>query len=79
MKRLMTGVGMLTSLVMLLGGCASWISSSAHDRPYFVTDRAESKEFQSLARKQEGIVAKCVETSSCDHAYFMREIGRAHV
>jgi hypothetical protein len=70
----MTQVGMLSSLVMLLGGCASWTSPAAHDRPYFVTEPAESKAFQSLGRKQEGVVTKCVETSSCDHAYFTRAL-----
>lgn len=74
MKRFITEVGILTSLGMLLGGCASWTSPGAHDRPYFVTEQAESALFQSLARKQDGVVAKCVEISSCDHAYFMRAL-----
>jgi hypothetical protein len=72
MKRFFTPALTCSSLVLLLGGCASWTSPSALDRPYFVTDLAESKSFQALARKQEGVVAKCAETSSCDHAYFTR-------
>jgi hypothetical protein len=74
MKRFKAQVGMLSSLAMLLGGCASWTSPSALDRPFFVTELADSKSFQSLAKRQEGVVAKCVETSSCDHAYFTRAL-----
>jgi hypothetical protein len=70
----MTQVGLLSSLAMLLGGCAAWTSPNAPDRPYFVTESAESKSFQSLARKQESVVAKCGETISCDHAYFTRAL-----
>ena len=74
MKRFMTQVGLLSSLAMCVGGCAAWTSPNPLDRPYFVTETAESKSFQSLARKQEGLVAKCGETSSCDHAYFTRAL-----
>jgi hypothetical protein len=74
MKRFMTQALMFSSLAMLLGGCASWTSPSALDRPYFVTEPAELKVFQALARKQDGVVAKCAETSSCDHAYFTRAL-----
>ena len=74
MKRLTTQAIMLSSLAMILGGCAAWTSPIAADRPYFVTDSADLKGFQSLARKQEGVVAKCNETSSCDHAYFTRAL-----
>lgn len=72
MKPFMVQTLMFSSLVMLLGGCASWISPNGLDRPYFATETSESKLFQALARKQEGVVAKCAETNSCDHAYFMR-------
>jgi hypothetical protein len=74
MKRHMTRGVMLSLLALVLGGCASWTSPIANDRPYFVTELAESKSFQSLAMKQEGVVAKCAETSSCDHAYFTRAL-----
>jgi len=74
MKRFRTQALMFSSLAMLLGGCASWISPSALDRPYFVTESAETKVFQALARRQDGVVAKCAETSSCDHAYFTRAL-----
>jgi hypothetical protein len=59
---------------MLLGGCASWTSPGSLDRPYFATELAEYKVFQSLAKRQEGVVVKCAETNSCDHAYFMRAL-----
>ena len=74
MKRLTTVAIVLTSLAMVLGGCAAWTSPIALDRPYFVTEQVDLKGFQSLARKQEGVVAKCSETSTCDHAYFTRAL-----
>lgn len=74
MKRFMTQAVLLSSLAMLVGGCAAWTAPNALDRPYFVTESADSKAFQSLARKQEGVAAKCSETSSCDHAYFTRAL-----
>ena len=74
MKRFMTQALMFSSLAMFLGGCAYWTAPGALDRPYFVTEPAESKVFQALARKQDGVVAKCAETSSCDHAYFTRAL-----
>ena len=74
MNQLMTQAIILASLGMVVGGCASWTSPVAIDRPYFVTESADSKGFQLLARRQEAVVAKCSETSSCDHAYFTRAL-----
>ncbi len=58
-------------LSVLLGGCAVLAPTPPH-RPYFALEASDLKWFQALTRKQEGVVAKCNETSSCDHAYFMR-------
>lgn len=60
-----------TILATILGGCAAW-GPTPPDRPYFALDSTESKVFQSLARKQDGVVEKCDEIDSCDHAYFTR-------
>lgn len=60
-------------LSILLGGCAAW-GPTPLDRPYFALESTESKIFQALARKQENVMAKCGETSSCDHAYFTRAL-----
>jgi hypothetical protein len=37
-------------------------------------ESTEAKTFQSLARKQDGILEKCSEIGSCDHAYFTRAL-----
>ena len=72
------GTGSMTRLMVqavilstMLGGCAAWGPTPAH-RPYFVLESTEVKTFQSLARKQDGVVEKCSEMGSCDHAYFTR-------
>jgi hypothetical protein len=70
MMWLIIRVAMLSTL---LGGCAAW-GPSPLDRPYFALESTESKTFQSLAKKQESVMAKCGDTSSCDHAYFTRAL-----
>lgn len=59
-------------LPLALSGCASWTSPLPLNQPYFHADSAESKIYQALAKKQDALVQKCHETSSCDHAYFTR-------
>lgn len=66
-------IGQMAILSILLGGCAAWGPTPLH-QPYFALESAESKTFQSLARKQDSVVAKCGETSFCDHAYFTRAL-----
>jgi two-component system sensor histidine kinase GlrK len=60
-------------LSTILGGCTAWGPTSPN-RPYFVLESTEAKTFQSLARKQDGILEKCSEIASCDHAYFTRAL-----
>jgi len=67
MRRL---AGHVALLCVMLGGCAAWTSPTPLNRPYFVLESGESKTFQSLAKKQEGLAVKCSETNSCDHVYF---------
>ncbi len=57
---------------LALSGCASWTSPLPLNQPYFHADSAESKNYQALARKQDALVQKCNETSTCDHVYFTR-------
>jgi len=59
-------------LAIVTSGCASWISPMPLNQPFFHVDAGESKLYQTLAKKQDAIVQKCNETSSCDHAYFTR-------
>ncbi|MFO0707591.1 MAG: hypothetical protein U0412_12140 [Nitrospira sp.] len=61
-------------LIMILGGCASWTSPVPLNQPYFHTEQAEAKAFQTLAKKQDSLALKCNETSSCDHVYFTRAL-----
>jgi len=60
--------------LLALGGCASWSSIPPSSQPYFVVDPRDAKAFYGLAKKQEGLVARCAEYNSCDHAYFTRAL-----
>ena len=62
----------LSIVPLVLSGCASWTSPLPLNQPYFHVDSAESKNYQALAKKQDVLVQKCNETSTCDHAYFTR-------
>jgi len=64
----------VTILSVMVGGCAAWTTPTPLNRPYFVLEGTESKAFQALAKRQEGLVLKCGETSSCDHVYFTRAL-----
>ena len=64
----------VTILCIMLGGCAAWTAPTPLNRPYFVLESGESKNFQSLAKKQESLASKCGETNSCDHVYFTRAL-----
>ncbi|MDH4097508.1 MAG: hypothetical protein OEU87_04255 [Nitrospira sp.] len=70
----MTGLIFLAAVLStILGGCAAW-GPTPPDQPYFALDSAESKVFQAFAKKQDGVVEKCDEIGSCDHAYFTRAL-----
>jgi hypothetical protein len=56
---------------LLLVGCAAWTTPPG-SRPYFSAEPQEIKSFQALAKKQESLSTKCVESNSCDHVYFTR-------
>jgi len=58
----------------LLSGCASWAPMPSPSQPYFSVEPTEFKAMHALARKQDAVVAKCAEHSSCDHAYFTRAL-----
>jgi hypothetical protein len=58
------------ALSLFLAGCAAWTTSGPISRPYFVTDPREATSFQSLAKKQEEFVLRCVQARSCDQVYF---------
>jgi hypothetical protein len=66
--------GKLLLLSFLTGGCAAWTAPTPLNQPYFTVDGAEAKTFQALAKKQEGMAAKCHEMNSCDHVYFTRAL-----
>jgi hypothetical protein len=57
-------------LSLLLTGCAAWTTSIPVSRPYFAIGQKEVASFQSLVKKQEGLVARCVQSHSCDQVYF---------
>lgn len=59
---------------LLLSGCASWAPEPSGSQPYFTVEPAEAKAMHALAKKQDGVVAKCGEHNSCDHAYFTRAL-----
>jgi len=69
-----SGIYLIMTASITLGGCASLASPTAPNRPYFVPEPGESKVFQSLAKKQEALALRCSETSTCDHVYFTRAL-----
>lgn len=65
--RLVIGSGVLS---LFLSGCVAWTTPIPASRPYFVADSNEVTSFQSLAKKQEGLASRCVQSQSCDQVYF---------
>ncbi len=55
-------------------GCASLSSPPPPSSPLFTVEASEAKTLHNLGRKQEALIAKCEETSSCDHTYFTRAL-----
>ena len=61
-------------LSVLLTGCAAWTTPTPVSQPYFTAEPQELKHFQSLARKQEDLISRCIRSSPCDHIYFTRAL-----
>ena len=59
---------------VLLTGCAAWTTQAPISQPYFTAEPQELKNFQSLARKQEELISRCIRSSPCDHIYFTRAL-----
>lgn len=59
---------------ILLAGCAAWTTPTPVSQPYFTADQKDINSFQSFAKKQENLVAKCGESNSCDQVYFTRAL-----
>jgi len=68
----LTGSGL--TLMLLMGGCASWSSTPPPSQPYFLVESSDAKSFHLLGKKQDVVTAKCHEHNSCDHAYFTRAL-----
>lgn len=66
----LTGVPIIGSV--LLAGCAAWTTPTPISQPYFTADQKDIKSFQSLAKKQDSLAAKCGKLNSCDQVYFTR-------
>lgn len=74
MRKLRETVCWLLPVLLTVSGCASWLSPAPKSHPYFAVDPAESKTFTAMGKKQDAVLAKCAEHSSCDHAYFTRAL-----
>jgi phage shock protein A len=61
-------------MFIVLAGCAAWTTPAPGSRPYFTTEPHEFKSFQSLARKQEDLISRCIGPSPCDHIHFTRAL-----
>lgn len=59
---------------LIAAGCASLQTTTPMSQPYFQIDPKDGKTFQAMTKKQEQAVARCVETNSCDHAYYTRAL-----
>ena len=70
----MRAAGWTIPMAMVFSGCALWTSPLPSHQPYFTVDPVDAKAYQALIRKQDGLAAKCTETSSCDHVYFTRAL-----
>jgi hypothetical protein len=60
------------AVLLATGGCASWSPPPPMSQPYFLVEPSDTRAFHQLGKKQDAVVAKCQEHSSCDHAYFTR-------
>lgn len=66
-------IGPILVAVMLVG-CAAWTTPAPISHPYFNADPHELQSFQSLAKKQEDLISRCIAPSPCDHIYFTRAL-----
>ena len=64
----------LLPITLIVSGCASWLSPAPKSHPYFLVDQSETKTITAMGKKQDAVLAKCAEHSSCDHAYFTRAL-----
>lgn len=60
--------------VVVLAGCAVWTTPVPVSLPYFTVEPHELQVFQSLARKQEELISRCIGPNPCDHLYFTRAL-----
>ncbi len=75
MRRILVSKTPCTVLLsVLLTGCAAWTTAVPFSQPYFTTEPQHLKYFQSLARKQEDLISRCIRSSPCDHIYFTRAL-----
>jgi len=59
---------------LILSGCAAWAPEPSRTQPYFTVDPADAKSMHTLAKKQDAVIAKCGDHSTCDHAYYARAL-----
>lgn len=64
----------LIPVLLIVNGCSTWLPPAPKSHPYFAVDQTDAKAFTALGKKQDAVVAKCAERSSCDHAYFTRAL-----
>ncbi|BCA57057.1 conserved exported protein of unknown function [Nitrospira sp. KM1] len=72
--RLGGSVGYAMFAALAISGCASWAPTPSGTSPFFTVEPAETKAMQTMAKKQDALVAKCAERNSCDQAYFTRAL-----
>ncbi len=68
------GNGCLLVLAASLGACSVMAPPPSPTSPFFIVEPRDAKLYQALARKQDGLLAKCAENHSCDHANFTRAL-----
>lgn len=64
----------LLCLMLSLEACASMNGPPSASSPFLVTNPHDAKQYQALAREQDGLLAKCAQTHSCDLAHFTRAL-----
>lgn len=70
--RVMSHCLQIVGWCFLMAACSTIHTPQPGSSPVFRLDGFDQRGFQSLVRRQDGLIAKCQTTNTCDQAYFNR-------